>query len=82
MNRLDDSITDLKKAVEIEPRNPSAHNNLGLSYFELAVHDEAIKCFTEGMFVFFCMYFFVCISLNWHTPFPKNTFIPSAFFWY
>ena len=61
MNRLDDSITDLKKAVEIEPRNPSAHNNLGLSYFELAVHDEAIKCFTEGMFVFFCMYliFFV-----------------------
>jgi Flp pilus assembly protein TadD len=39
---LDDSIKDLKKAVEIRKERSSAHNNLGLSYFEQGKFDEAL----------------------------------------
>jgi tetratricopeptide (TPR) repeat protein len=35
--------------VELEPRNPSSHNNLGLSLFEQMNHEEAIACFTEAI---------------------------------
>lgn len=39
---LDDSIADLKKAVEMKNDRPSAHNNLGLSYFEKGDFEEAL----------------------------------------
>ena len=39
---LDDSITDLKKAVDMKNDRPSAHNNLGLSYFEKGEFEDAL----------------------------------------
>jgi len=45
LGRLDDSVTDLKKAVELKPESDSAHNNLGLSYFEREDFEEALKEF-------------------------------------
>eukprot|EP01062_Namystynia_karyoxenos_P000161 TRINITY_DN1004_c0_g2_i4.p1 TRINITY_DN1004_c0_g2~~TRINITY_DN1004_c0_g2_i4.p1 ORF type:complete len:766 (+),score=272.00 TRINITY_DN1004_c0_g2_i4:89-2299(+) len=34
LGHLDESIADLKLAVELDEKNAMAHNNLGLSYFE------------------------------------------------
>ena len=46
---LDKSIDDLSQALNLEPRNPSAHNNLGLSFFENKNYDSAIKCFADSI---------------------------------
>lgn len=34
LGRLEDSVADLRSAVELEPNNASAHNNLALSLME------------------------------------------------
>ena len=39
---LDRSIDHLKKAVEIKNDRSSAHNNLGLSYFEKGEFEDAL----------------------------------------
>ena len=35
VGRLEDSAADLRVAVELQPNKADAHNNLGLSLFEL-----------------------------------------------
>jgi tetratricopeptide (TPR) repeat protein len=49
LGRLDDSIDDLKKAVGLKPENDSAHNNLGLSYFEKEEYEDALNEFTKAI---------------------------------
>lgn len=49
LGRLDNSIEDLKKAVEMRGDKASAHNNLGLSYFEKGDYDEALNHFTKAI---------------------------------
>jgi len=46
---LDKSIEDLKKAVDLRNDKASAHNNLGLSYFECEEFDEALAEFTKAI---------------------------------
>ena len=43
MNCLEASIEDLQKAMALEPSNASAHNNLGLSYFETGQYEKAME---------------------------------------
>jgi tetratricopeptide (TPR) repeat protein len=40
--KLDESINDFKEAIKMRNDRPSAHNNLGLSYFENDEFDEAL----------------------------------------
>jgi tetratricopeptide (TPR) repeat protein len=39
----------LKKAVEYRGEKASAHNNLGLSYFEKEDFEEALNCFAKAI---------------------------------
>ena len=43
VGKVAESIEELKRAVELKPDNASAHNNLGLSYFEEGQFEEAIS---------------------------------------
>ena len=48
--RLDQSIEDLKKAVELKGNErPSVHNNLGLSYFERGDFEDALNHYTKAI---------------------------------
>lgn len=49
LGRLDESVEDLKKAVGINSNNASAHNNLGLSYFEKEDFEDALNEFTKAI---------------------------------
>ena len=49
MGKLDESIEELKKAVGLKNDKSSAHNNLGLSYFEKEDYDEALNEFTKAI---------------------------------
>lgn len=49
MGRLDDSIEELKKAVGLKNDKASAHNNLGLSYFEKEEFEDALSEFTKAI---------------------------------
>lgn len=49
LGRLEASIEDLKKAVEYRNDKASAHNNLGLSYFEKEDWEEALNEFTKAI---------------------------------
>ena len=49
MGRMEDSLSDMRKAVDIEPRNPAGHNNLGLTLFEAGKYDDAVASFTEAV---------------------------------
>lgn len=49
LGRLDQSIEDLKKAVEYRGDKASAHNNLGLSYFEKEDFEEALSEFSKAI---------------------------------
>lgn len=46
---LDQSIEDLKIAVNLKGEKASAHNNLGLSFFEKEDFDEALAEFTKAI---------------------------------
>jgi tetratricopeptide (TPR) repeat protein len=46
---LDESIEDLKQAVALKSDKASAHNNLGLSYFEKEDFEEALNEFTKAI---------------------------------
>ncbi len=46
---LDKSITVLREAVDMKSDDPSAHNNLGKSYFESKDFDNAINCYTKAI---------------------------------
>ncbi|CAI2387655.1 unnamed protein product [Moneuplotes crassus] len=41
LEMLDESIQDLKKAVDLKPDEPSAHNNLGMSYFKAGDFEDS-----------------------------------------
>ena len=49
LGKLDASIDDLKKAVEMRGDKASAHNNLGLSYFEREDFEEALSSFGKAI---------------------------------
>jgi tetratricopeptide (TPR) repeat protein len=49
LGKLDESIEDLKQAVLLQGDKASAHNNLGLSYFEKEEFEEAISEFTKAI---------------------------------
>lgn len=49
LERFDESINDLKKAVDLKPEDPSAHNNLGLSYFKAGSFDDAANEYTKAI---------------------------------
>ena len=42
-NRYDEALRNFKKAIDIDPNNAGAHNNLGFTYAEMGINlDEAI----------------------------------------
>lgn len=41
-SRIEESIEKLRKACELQPNEASAHNNLGLSYFENEEFENAL----------------------------------------
>jgi tetratricopeptide (TPR) repeat protein len=49
LEKFEDSINDLKKAVDLKPEDPSAHNNLGLSYFKAGSFDDAANEYTKAI---------------------------------
>lgn len=49
MGKLELSVEDLKKAVGLKNENASAHNNLGLSYFEKEEFEDALNEFTKAI---------------------------------
>ena len=49
LGMLEESIADLKQAVEMKSDNASAHNNLGLSYFEKGDFEEALVEYTKAI---------------------------------
>lgn len=49
LERFTQSIQDLKKAVELKPEEPSAHNNLGMSYFKAEEFEDAINEYTKAI---------------------------------
>jgi tetratricopeptide (TPR) repeat protein len=49
VNSLSESIEHLRKAIELQPGAPQAHNNLGLSYYEQNDPEEAAVHFTKAI---------------------------------
>jgi tetratricopeptide (TPR) repeat protein len=49
LGKLDESIEDLKKAVEMKQDKAAAHNNLGLSLFEKEDFGEALLEFSKAI---------------------------------
>jgi tetratricopeptide (TPR) repeat protein len=49
LGKLEASIEDLKKAVDYRNDKASAHNNLGLSYFEKEDFEESLNEFTKAI---------------------------------
>ena len=49
IGKLESSIDELKKAAEKRPDKASAHNNLGLSFFEKEDFEEALNCFSKAI---------------------------------
>jgi len=49
LGKLDASIKELQEAVSLKGDKASAHNNLGLSYFEREDFEEALNSFTKAI---------------------------------
>ena len=49
IGRLEESIADLEKAKTMKADRAAVHNNLGLSYFENEMFDEALQCYTKAI---------------------------------
>lgn len=49
LEKYDESIVDLRKAVELKSDEPSAHNNLGLSLFKNGSFEEASHEYTKAI---------------------------------
>ena len=47
--KIEESIDKLRKATELAPNEASAHNNLGLSYFENETFDLALESYTQAI---------------------------------
>lgn len=47
--KLPESIKDLEDAVKLQEKSSSAHNNLGLSFFESARYDDAITHYGKAI---------------------------------
>jgi tetratricopeptide (TPR) repeat protein len=47
LKRYDEAATALKKSSEIEPKNVSAHFNLGLTLYNAGRYSEAIESYKE-----------------------------------
>jgi tetratricopeptide (TPR) repeat protein len=48
-NQIDDAIFMLKKAIALNGRDASLHNNLGVLYFKKKMHTEAAQCFSDAL---------------------------------
>lgn len=46
---LEQSIDELKKAVELKPDDANAHNHLGLSYFDRKNFEDAISEYSRAI---------------------------------
>jgi tetratricopeptide (TPR) repeat protein len=46
---LDSAIADLSRAIELDPRNANAHNNLGLAYAENGQIESAIAHYNQAV---------------------------------
>jgi len=49
VNKLDESIADLKQAIGLDPSSADAFNHLGLSYVEVRIFEEAKKMFASAI---------------------------------
>ena len=49
LGKLADSIKDLEKARLMKPDRSSVHNNLGLSYFEYEMYEEALQSYGNAI---------------------------------
>ena len=49
LGKLPESIKDLEDAVKLEEKSSSAHNNLGLSFFESGRYDDAITHYGKAI---------------------------------
>ncbi len=48
---LDCSINEYKKAIMLYPHSPQIHNNLGISYAQKGLYQEASKEFKQALFL-------------------------------
>lgn len=48
-NLINDAITEFKKAIELNPTEIDAYNNLGLAYIKLQDYQEALKIFSKAL---------------------------------
>ena len=46
---MEASINDFKDAIKMRPDRPSAHNNLGLSFFEYGEFDDALAHYKKAI---------------------------------
>jgi tetratricopeptide (TPR) repeat protein len=49
LGKLEASINDFKDAIKMRPDRPSAHNNLGLSFFEYGEFDDALAHYKKAI---------------------------------
>ena len=49
LGKLEASIKDLEKARLMKPDRSSVHNNLGLSYFENNMYEEALQAYGKAI---------------------------------
>ena len=49
MDKPEDAIKELKKAIKLDPAFAIAHNNLGTVYFGMAKYDDAITEFDQAL---------------------------------
>jgi tetratricopeptide (TPR) repeat protein len=49
LGKLEQSIKDLEKAKLMKPDRSSVHNNLGLSYFENGLYEEALQSYGKAI---------------------------------
>ncbi len=48
-NLIRDAIAEFEKAIELNPREIDAYNNLGLAYIKLKDYGEALRVFTKAL---------------------------------
>jgi len=49
LQRFDEAIEFLERAVEVDPDDIANHNLLGFCYYKLKRHDEAVTCFRHAV---------------------------------
>jgi tetratricopeptide (TPR) repeat protein len=49
LDRFDEAIVELRKAVEADPDDLANHNLLGFCYYKVKRHEEAVACFRRAV---------------------------------